>query len=324
MNKVNLPITGICSFAKYPIVSDWDALKADIAVLGIPYDAGVGFLSGTRLGPRRIREVSTHYGRGDAGFYDPERDEVYLGAPWRIVDCGDADIVTGDIEASFNNIESAVRNIVEKGAIPAIMGGDHSISIPVAKALDSKGPLTVVQFDAHLDWSIGPGNQRLSNGSPMRKMAEMKHIRHMVQIGQRGLGSSRKEDFEAARAYGSDVITAREARGLGVEGVMDRIPDSERYYVTIDIDVLDISLAAGSGSPSPGGFAYNELNLFLEALAQKGDIVCFDFVEVAPQYDHTETTTRVAAMTMLSLMGYILKRKERKSAKLQKQGRFLT
>lgn len=317
MKKVNLPITGICSFAKYPIVTDWDTLKADIAVLGVPYDAGVGFLSGTRLGPRRIREVSTHYGRGDAGFYDPERDEVYLAAPWRIVDCGDADIITGDIEASFENIESAVRTIVEKGAIPAVMGGDHSISIPVARALDSLGPLTVVHFDAHLDWSLGPGNQRLGNGSPMRKMSEMKHIKHMVQIGPRGLGSSRKEDFEVARAYGSDIITAREARNLGVEGLMARIPDSERYYVTIDIDVLDISLAAGSGSPSPGGFSYNELNLFLEALAQKGDIVCFDFVEVAPQYDHTETTTRVAAMTMLSFMGYILKRKENKDKILQ-------
>ena len=314
MSKVNLPITGICSFAKYPIATDWDNLKADIAVLGVPYDAGVGFLSGTRLGPRRIREVSTHYGRGDAGFYDPERDEVYLAAPWRIVDCGDADIVTGDIAASFDNIESAVRTIVEKGAIPAIMGGDHSISIPVARALDSKGPLTVVQFDAHLDWSVGPGNQRLGNGSPMRKMGEMKHIQNMVQIGMRGLGSSRREDFEAARAHGSEVITAREARNLGVEGLMARIPDSERYYVTIDIDVLDISIAAGSGSPSPGGFTYNELNLMLEALAQKGDVVCFDFVEVAPQYDHTETTTRVAAMTMLNFMGHILKKKEKMAA----------
>lgn len=76
-----MPITGIASFAKYPIVSDWATIDADITVLGVPYDTGVGFLSGTRFGPRRIREVSTHYARGDAVFYDPERDEVMLGAP---------------------------------------------------------------------------------------------------------------------------------------------------------------------------------------------------------------------------------------------------
>lgn len=315
MGKVNLPITGICSFAKYPICTDLDQLEADMAILGVPYDLGVSFLTGTRLGPRRVREVSTHYARGDAGFYDPERDEVFLGAPWRIADCGDADIVHGDIHASFDNIEAAVRKIIERGATPVVIGGDHSISIPVARALDSFGPVTVVQFDAHLDWSLAPGGQRFGNGSPMRRMSEMSHIQSMVQIGLRGLGSSRKEDFDDAKAYGSVLISAKEAKQLGVEGVMAKIPQAERYYVTIDIDAFDISLATGTGSPSPGGFAFDELNSMLEALAQKGEIVCFDFVEVAPQYDPAGATSRVAAMTILNFMGHILKRKEKAQKK---------
>ncbi len=152
MEKLNQPITGICSFAKYPICTDLEQLEADIAVLGVPYDLGVGFLSGARLGPRRIREVSTHYARGEAGFYDPENEEQLLSAPIRIVDCGDADILHGDIEYSFSHIEDSVRKILQKGAIPAIMGGDHSITIPVGRALaclDSE--ICIVHFDAHLD-----------------------------------------------------------------------------------------------------------------------------------------------------------------------------
>ena len=115
MKKLNLPITGVCSFAKYPICSDLDKLDADIAVLGVPYDLGVGFLSGTRLGPRRIREVSTQYARGDAGFYDLDSDEQMLAAPIKIVDCGDADILHGDVKYSFNSIEKIVRKIIKKG-----------------------------------------------------------------------------------------------------------------------------------------------------------------------------------------------------------------
>ncbi|MBU8915109.1 agmatinase [Bacillus sp. FJAT-29953] len=309
MDKINMPITGICSFAKYPICDDLEKLDADMAVLGVPYDLGVGFLTGCRFGPRRIREVSTHYSRGDAGFYDPELDEVFLAAPLKIVDCGDADVIHGDIQESFNRIEWAVRKIREKGAIPAIMGGDHSISIPIARALEPEGSVTVVQLDAHLDWSDAPGGQRWGNGSPMRRMSEMKHIKGMAQIGLRGLGSSRKEDFDAAKEFNSVLISAKESMEMGVEGILAKIPEGDKYYVTIDIDCFDISLATGTGSPSPGGFSYDFLNDILKGLAKKGEIVCFDLVEVAPQYDPTGGTPRVAAMTMLNFMGHILKHK---------------
>lgn len=310
-NKINMPITGIASFAKYPICDDLANLEADIGVLGIPYDTGVGFLSGCRFGPRRIREVSTHYARGEAGFYDPERDEVLLGKGTKIYDVGDADVIHGDIETSFNNIEHAVRKIRNQGAIPAIMGGDHSISIPIARALNQEEEITVIQLDAHLDWSDAPGGQTLGNGSPMRRMSEMNHINDMVQIGIRGLGSSRREDFEAAKKYNSQLISAKEAQKLGVEGILNKIPKSKKYYVTIDIDCFDISLATGTGSPSPGGFSYDFLNDILVGIAEKGDVICFDLVEVAPQYDPTGATPRVAAMTMLNFMGHILKNRNK-------------
>lgn len=310
MKKLNLPITGICSFAKYPICNDLDKLDANIAVLGVPYDLGVGFLPGTRLGPRRIREVSTQYARGDAGFYDLDSDEQMLAAPIKIVDCGDADVLHGDVEYSFNSIEESVRGIIKKGAIPAIIGGDHSITIPVGRALEEAGEdICIVQFDAHLDWTNNVGPQRYGNGSPMRRLSEMKHIGKMIQMGLRGLGSSKKEDFEDAEEYGSILLSSRQVHKIGVEGVLAKVPKADKYFFTIDIDGFDISIAPGVSSPSPGGLYYDEVMDILAGVCKMGEIVGFDLVEVAPQYDPAGITTRLAAMTMINLMAQIMSNK---------------
>ncbi|AOH48441.1 MAG: agmatinase [Centipeda sp. (in: firmicutes)] len=305
-DKVNLPITGIASFAKYPIHTDLTTLDADIAVIGVPYDLGTAYMNGSKFGPRRIREVSCHYGRGDAGFYDPDYDEQLLAAPIRVVDCGDVDMVPTNVEESFANIEAAIRMILDRGALPAIMGGDHSITIPVARALDRFKDLVVIQFDAHLDWTYAAGGQKYTNGSPMRRMSEMEHVGKMFQIGIRGLGSSRRSDFEDAKKYGSTIITARQANKMSPDEVLALIPDGAQYYVTIDIDGYDLSIASGVGSPSPGGLTYNWETEVLEGIARKGEVVAFDMVEVAPQYDPTGVTPRVAAMTMLDFMGHIM------------------
>lgn len=309
--KFNQPITGICSFAKYPICEDIDELEADIAVLGVPYDMGVGYLSGCRLGPRRIREVSTHYARGGVGFYDIDNDEQLLEAPIKIVDCGDVDILHGDLEYCFNSIEEYVRRIIQRGAIPAIMGGDHSITIPIGRALSEVGrKINIIQFDAHLDWTDSVGPQKLANGSPMRRLSEMDYIDKMCQIGLRGLGSSRREDFMDAKAYGSVLISAKEAHEIGVDGVLAKIPKGEDYYLSIDIDGYDISIAPGVGSPSPGGLYFNQVTDIITGICKMGNVVGFDLVETAPQYDPTNTTVRVAAMTMLHTMAMIMKYKK--------------
>lgn len=309
--RLNQPITGICSFAKYPICNSMEELDADIAILGVPYDTGVGFLSGARLGPRRIREVSTHYARGDVGFYDPEKGEQVLAAPIKIVDVGDADVLHGDIEYSFDSIEYSVRQILEKGVVPAIMGGDHSITIPTGRALECLGEtINIIQIDAHLDWTNTVGPQNMGNGSPMRRLAEMDHIGKMFQIGLRGLGSSRREDFMDAKKYGSNLITAKEVHKNGVDWVLDQIPEGGKYFLSLDIDGYDISIAPGVGSPSPGGLYYDQVSDLLEGICKKVDVIGFDMVEVAPQYDPAAITTRVAAMTMINVMAQIMKNKK--------------
>ncbi|MFV0498098.1 MAG: agmatinase [Candidatus Fimivivens sp.] len=306
MERLNLPITGICSFGKYPICTDISQLEADIAVLGVPVDFAVGYMSGARLAPRRIREASTQYGRGDAGFYDFESDCTRLAAPLKIVDCGDADILHGDPQHTFDAVVESVEAILHRGAVPIILGGDHSISAPVGKALEVIGEeICVVQIDAHLDWNDHVGPLKYGNGSPMRRMSEMSHIGPMAQIGLRGIGSSKKVDFEAAKSYGSVLISAREAHTIGVAGILAKIPKAKNYYITVDIDGFDISIAPGVASPYPGGLLFDQVCDIISGVAQKGRIVAADLVEVAPAYDPSGSTVRLGALTMLHTMTQI-------------------
>ena len=129
--RLNLPFVGICTFGKYPHVSDWSKIDGDAAILGAPFDMGTQWRSGTRMGPRAIREASTLFSFGHAGAYDHEDDITYLDpAETRIVDAGDADIIHTDTDASHANIGSGVRAILDAGALPVVIGGDHSINIP--------------------------------------------------------------------------------------------------------------------------------------------------------------------------------------------------
>lgn len=309
---LNLPFVGICSFGKYPICEDLEKLEADVAILGAPYDMGTQWRSGTKMGPRGIREASTLYSFGLKGSYDSERDEMYLAPPTRIADCGDVDMVHGDLEQCFENIETTVRKIVSKGAMPVVLGGDHSITIPFARGLETLGPFHVVHIDAHLDWADHRSGQRLGQGSPIRRMSEMSHVKGITSLGIRGVGSSRKQDFEDARNYGNAIVSPRTIREIGIKEVINQLPKGERFFVTIDIDGLDPSVSHGTGTPSPGGLFYDEVNEILEGIARRGDVIGFDLVEVAPPYDPTGVTCITAARLIMDFIMFITKERERK------------
>lgn len=307
---LNLPFTGICSFSKFPICTDLSRLDADVAVIGVPYDMGTQWRSGARMGPRGIREASTLYSFGLGGSYDPERDEVYLDDRWRIVDCGDVDMVHGDTPQCLDNVRRAIRKIVARGAMPVVLGGDHAITAAVVEALDSVGDFVVVQIDAHLDFVDHRAGNRYGHGSPIRRASECPHVKGIAQLGIRGIGSSKREDFEAARAWGSQILSVRDVRRLGLEAVVSGLPDCGQYYVTIDIDGMDPALCPGTGTPSPGGFSYYEVQELLEGIARRGRVVGFDLVEVAPMYDLTGMTSQTAARLVLDFMGFVLKERE--------------
>ncbi|MBT2729491.1 agmatinase [Bacillus sp. ISL-75] len=307
---LNLPFTGICTFGKYPVCSDINQLDADVAVIGVPNDMGTQWKSGARMGPRGIREGSTLYSFGLNGAYDIEKDITYLGPRWKVVDCGDVDMVHGDMMQSHENTEEAIRKIVSKGAMPVVLGGDHSITIPVGKALEELGPFHVIQIDAHLDWADHRSGQRYGHGSCIRRLSEMDHVQKIFQFGIRGISSSLKEDVDAAREYGSVILSPRQIRKMGIERVIELLPEGEKYYITLDIDGLDPSVAPGTGTPSPGGFIYDEVNELLEGIAKRGKVIGFDLVEVAPPYDPAGMTGQVGARLALDLLSFVLKEKE--------------
>ncbi|MHC9235051.1 agmatinase [Pseudooceanicola sp. 502str34] len=307
--RLNLPFVGISTFAKAPYVQDWDAIEADVAVLGAPFDFGTQWRPGARFGPRAVREASTLFSFGHAGAYDHEDDATYLDGSVRIVDIGDADIIHTKTEESHAGIRLGVEKILAAGALPVVIGGDHSINIPCVEAFAAdcaaKGPVHVIQIDAHLDFVDVRHGVTAGHGNPMRRAIEKDYVSGMTQLGIRNVSSTARDGYEDARARGSDILSVRQVRKLGTEAVLARIPEGARYYVTIDIDAFCPSIAAGTGTPSHGGFLYYDVLEILQGLAQRGDVVGIDLVEVAPAYDPTESTQILAAQLLLNFLGFI-------------------
>lgn len=303
--RLNLPFVGISTFGKRPYVQDWSAINADVAVMGAPYDFGTQFRAGARFGPRAVREASTLFSFGHAGAYDHEDDATYLPQSVRIVDIGDADIVHTDTAQSHANIRSGVQAILRAGALPVVIGGDHSINIPCIEAFADQGPIHILQIDAHLDFVDERHGVKVGHGSPLRRAAEKAYVTGMTQVGIRNVSSTARDGYEAARAMGSDILSVRQFRALGPQGVAARIPKGARLYVTIDIDGFCPSIAPGTGTPSHGGFLYYEVLELLQQVAKAHDIVGIDLVEVAPDYDHSQSTAILAAQVLLNFLGFI-------------------
>lgn len=303
--RLDLPFVGISTFGKRAYQPDWAAIEADVAVMGAPFDFGTQWRSGARFGPRAVREASTLFSFGHAGAYDHEDDATYLPGSVRIVDIGDADIVHTDTLKSHANIEAGVRAMLKAGALPVTIGGDHSVNIPCINAFDDQGPIHILQIDAHLDFVDERHGVRFGHGNPMRRAAEKDYVTGLTQVGIRNVSSTAKEGYADARAMGSDILSVRQARKLGAEALINRIPEGARVYVTVDIDAFCPSIAPGTGTPSHGGFLYYDVLEMMQALAKRHDVVGIDLVEVAPDYDPTGSTAILAAQLLLNTLGFI-------------------
>ncbi len=303
--RLNLPFVGIATFGKRPYVGDWGAIDADVAVMGAPFDFGTQFRAGARFGPRSVREASTLFSFGHAGAYDHEDDCTYLPQSVRIVDIGDADIIHTDTGRSHANIRTGVEAILKAGALPVVIGGDHSVNIPCIEAFSDQGPIHILQIDAHLDFVDQRHGVRVGHGSPMRRAAEKPYVTGLTQVGIRNVSSTAREGYEAAREMGSDILSVRQFRALGPQTVAARIPKGSRVYVTLDIDGFCPSIAPGTGTPSHGGFLYYEVLELLQSVARAHEVVGMDLVEVAPDYDHSQSTSILAAQILLNFLGFI-------------------
>ena len=302
--KLNLPFVGIASFGKYPIVTEWGDVKADCAILGAPFDAGAQYRAGARFGPRAIREASTLFSFGHAGAYDHEDNKTYLDENVRIVDAGDADIIHTNTEQSHKNIKNDIQNILNNNIMPVTLGGDHSVTIPVIEAFGGQKPFHIIQIDAHLDFVNERHGVTRGHGNVMRRAAEKKYVTGFSQFGIRNVSSTNKQGYDDAKKMGGDILSVRQFREIGPKKAAKKIPKG-RVYVTIDIDAFDPSIAAGTGTPSHGGFLYYEVLEFLAEIAKRNNVVGFDVVEVAPEYDHSQTTSILAAQIILNFIGRI-------------------
>jgi agmatinase len=306
---VNLPYVGIASFAKLPVVEDLAAVEADVAILGVPWDAGVGYRPGARFGPRGIREYSTRFAFGERGLKPDGYWDIELGrrrlAGVRLVDCGDTDALYLDVGYTFDGISAAVRTLAGRGALVVALGGDHSVTFPVVRGLDAVGPFDVVHLDAHLDYTDEVHGVRLANSSPIRRIGELPFVGHIAQLGIRGI-RAREDAYRAALERGNTVVTMAQLRERGVGEVLDALPLRHgRCYVSVDVDALDPAIAPGTGSPEFDGFSHALMREMLEGIAARWPVVAFDLVEVSPPLDPGGLTQMLAAQLVLEFAGAI-------------------
>lgn len=306
MQRVNRPFVGIPTFLRSRLCEDLSALDAAIAVFGVPFDEGSPYLPGSRMAPRTLREHSLRFCGGGSGYYDPQTRSQYLTEEMQrglIADVGDVDIHPTNVERTFENITATVRAILDRGALPVGLGGDHSITDPIFRAFDEK--LHVIHFDAHTDFAPFEHDMQHTNGHAFRHIAGMPNTLSLTQVGIRSLRHAPVQ-IDDVIASGNRVVPINDFREMGPEGVAALLPENSRVYVSIDVDVLDMSLTPGCVSAEPDGMSYADLRNSLRAIAKRHDVAGFDFVEVNPLLDvGTGITSYLGALIVIEFLGQI-------------------
>lgn len=300
------PKHGHPTFLFSELALDLDALKADIAFLGIPYGSAYSFEDITndqsRM-PTAMRQASDRIVRSLERYDFDLGGPLYDGRNIRAVDCGDVRTDILDTKSHVARAEQAVRKILKAGALPIVLGGDHAIPIPVLRAFEGRGPITLVHVDQHLDWRDEFNGVTNGLSSPIRRASEMEHIGEIFQIGLRATGSARIEEVDAARAYGAHLITAYELHDVGMDAILDRIPPGGQYYITIDLDGMDSADAPAVAAPMPGGVTFLQARKLVRGLVQKGRVVGMDLVEITPKHDVNNITCITAGRLIVNLIG---------------------
>jgi agmatinase len=285
-------------------------LGADIVVFGAPCATPYSSVGPyCKDAPAAIRAASATYSgiRSHLNFD--------LGGPMMIdgttaVDIGDVPWDDAAFEANRAAIRHTCETVLAAGAVPVVLGGDDSIPIPVLQAYADRGPLTIVQIDAHIDWRDEVQGERWGLSSPMRRASEMSHVGEMIQVGRRGVGSARPADLAAAEARGVRFFSAHDVHRKGLEQVIDQVPEGGDVFITVDVDGLDPSLVPGVIGPEPGGLSYFQAIEIIDGVADRARIVGFDVVEFVPDRD----VNGIGALTTFRLAAHAIGRISRQRA----------
>lgn len=307
------------TFFGVPSRPDLSALDAQVAFVGVPYDGGTpepGISTGQSRGPAAARAASVEQfsyppltkaeiDPGAHGWYDVETDRDHL-AGVTMADVGDVAIQGSDTEANYDRITTSARAIAERGALMVAFGGDHSISYPLGCGMDAWGEFSVVHIDAHTDFIDDLDGARLTGASQLRRLAELPFVGTVSALGVRNVD---RAEIDGMRELGGRWATALDVlEGAASDVVRRTVPEAEAIYVSIDLDVLDSSIAPGHSLPEPGGISYRQLRGILDAVTRRGRVIGFDVVELNPSLDPSGASARVAAWVATHFLSAIFDR----------------
>lgn len=295
------------TFLGLPAASLGESLKADIAFLGIPF--GIPYCPAEMANdqsraPDALRQAS-RFTNDIRTCFDWDLDgTLFDGRDIVAVDCGNVSADPSDHREHYRRAEAAARLILQSGATLISIGGDHGVSIPVLRALEGFAEgVTLVQVDAHMDWREEAFGEREGFRSPIRRASEMPWIDKIVQVGIRGYGSLKTEEIDEARAYGADIVTAYEMHEMGMDAVLERIPDGGPYYLTIDADGMDPTIMPAVMAQAPGGLDWLQIRKLVHGLVGKGRVLGMDLVEIAPSFDQGQITLVHAERLICNFIG---------------------
>ncbi|HET7028423.1 MAG TPA: agmatinase [Candidatus Limnocylindrales bacterium] len=313
----DLPIyVGASTFANLPWVPDaaeLGRLGADIAIVGAPFDDAVSHRPGARFGPRAIRNAQYTTGSLHSLALDVDPFDVLT-----VVDAGDAPIVPARLDRSHAVIYRKIREVASAGALPIVLGGDHSITWPTVTALAElhrPKAIGVVHFDAHADTANEDWGQLRGHGTPMRRLIESGAVagRNFVQVGLRGYWPPadvfRWMTEQGLRWHLMREIEERGAEAVVADAIAEALDGPDLVYLSIDIDVVDPGMAPGTGTPEPGGLLPRELLRAVRQVVGAVPLVGMDVVEVSPPFDHAETTAMLAHRCVLEAISALAKRR---------------
>lgn len=283
------------TFCGVPFADDPQTFTADVAVIGAPH--GTPYHPGTPShaanAPGAVRSALGWFSVGPEQLDFDTGEPVFGGA--RVVDLGDVpgDLVDG--AANRRGIEAAARAVLARGTVPLLLGGDDSTPIPLIASYEGRGPLTVVQVDAHIDWRHEREGVTHGYSSTMRRASEMPWVKHMVQIGARGPGSARAGELADAKKFGSRFFTARDIHQNGLAAAIEAVPKGVDAILAIDVDGIDPTVVPGVILPAFGGLSYQQMLDVIHGVASRARIVGVDFVEYVPERDPTGSGAQAIA-----------------------------
>jgi guanidinopropionase len=292
------PYSGIPTFLKLPHQESYEGL--DVAVIGVPMDLGVTNRSGARFGPRALRTIER------IGPYNHYLDEV-PSAVLNAADVGDVPMRSRfSLEKSHEDIFEYYKGVVDAGVIPLSVGGDHSITYPIMKALGAIEPLAMLHIDAHSDTGGPYEDEKFHHGGPFRQavLSGVLDPDHTIQIGVRG---SAEMSSEFAYDSGMTVLHAEEVEEMGIKAVIAKAKEvlgDRPVYVSVDVDGIDPAYTPGTGTPEVGGLTPLQVQMIIRSIAGL-NVVGGDVVEVAPQYDATTNTAQVGAQMLFEIFSLI-------------------